>query len=194
MSQTILVVEDTELLRRIYCDKLASEGYTVLSAGDGLEALNILRANTVDLVLLDLIMPKMSGLEALEQIKADPRTKDIPVIILSNLGQESDMERGLAMGAVDYLIKNEAKPIDVAERIQATLGLMAGRMKETKSYKLAIKDRVLDAERFIADAGLPRRLWCPNCEVEIALELLPKSDRTGWYDAHLMCPMCGKEY
>ncbi|MHB9003774.1 MAG: response regulator, partial [Coriobacteriia bacterium] len=171
MSQTILVVEDTELLRRIYCDKLASEGYTVLSAGDGLEALNILRANTVDLVLLDLIMPKMSGLEALEQIKADPRTKDIPVIILSNLGQESDMERGLAMGAVDYLIKNEAKPIDVAERIQATLGLMAGRMKETKSYKLAIKDRVLDAERFIADAGLPRRLWCPNCEVEIALEL-----------------------
>lgn len=194
MSHTILVVEDTELLRRIYCDKLTSEGYNVLSAGDGLDALNILRANEVDLILLDLIMPKMSGLEALGQIKADPRTKDIPVIILSNLGQESDMERGLAMGAVDYLIKNEAKPIDVAERIQATLGLMAGRMKESASYKLAIKDRVLDAEKFIADAGLPRRLWCPNCEVEIALELLPKSDRPGWYDAHLMCPMCGKEF
>ncbi|MRR12505.1 response regulator [bacterium] len=193
-QQTILVVEDTELLRRIYSDKLTQDGYKVLSAADGLDALNLLRSNEVDLVLLDLIMPKMSGIEALEAIKADPRTRDIPVIILSNLGQESDVERGLAMGAVDYLIKNEAKPVDVAERITATLSLMGGRMKEAKSYKLVIRDRELDAERFIADAKLPRRFWCPNCEVELALELMPQPERPGWYHAHLLCPMCGKEY
>ncbi|MDP2233861.1 MAG: response regulator, partial [Actinomycetota bacterium] len=83
---TILVVEDTELLRRIYSDKLTQDGYDVLAAGDGFEALNLLRSNKVDLVLLDLIMPRMSGIEALEAIKADPRTREIPVIILSNLG------------------------------------------------------------------------------------------------------------
>lgn len=193
-SYKILVVEDTELLRRIYSDKLAQDGYEVLSAGDGLEALSLLRSHKVDLVLLDLIMPKMSGIEALDAMKADPRTREIPVIILSNLGQESDVERGLAMGAVDYLVKNKAKPADVAEKIHATLGLMGSRMAQSNTYGLLIRDREADADRFIADAKLPRRFWCPACEVEIRLELLPKPDEEGWYDAHLVCPMCGKEY
>ncbi len=116
---TILVVEDTELLRRIYTDKLTQEGYDVIQAANGLEAIAALHEPNIDLVLLDLIMPQMSGLEALEHIKADPRTRDIPVLILSNLGQEQDIERGIALGAIDYLIKNEAKPADVAEKIRA---------------------------------------------------------------------------
>ncbi len=192
-SHTVLVVEDTELLRRIYADKLTQEGYTVHVAGDGLEALNILRTNTVDLVLLDLIMPTMSGLEALDAMKADPRTKNIPVIILSNLGQETDVERGLALGAVDYLIKNEAKPADVAEKIRLTLEFMAGRQLNEDSYRLFIRDHEGDADRFVGDNKLPRRFWCPACEVEAMLELVPKRDQAGWYDAHLVCPSCGKE-
>lgn len=194
MAHTVLVVEDTELLRRIYTDKLTQDGYQVLQAGDGLEALNALRTQTVDLILLDLIMPRMSGLEALEAIKADPRTREVPVLILSNLGQESDVERGLEMGAVDYLIKNEAKPADVSDKIAMVLKHMGGRMGGSNSYKLAIKDRAGDADRLIQDAGLPRRFWCPACEVELQVELLPKPDRAGWYDAHLICPMCSKEY
>jgi len=190
----VLVVEDTELLRRIYSDKLAQDGYDVLSAGDGLEALNILRDAKVDLVLLDLIMPRMSGIEALEAMKADPRTREIPVIILSNLGQESDVERGLGLGAIDYLVKNEARPADVAEKIRVTLELMAGRKGERAGYRLVVRDREGDADRFIADAQLNQRFWCPACQVELSLELLAKPDRDGWYDAHLICPLCGKEY
>jgi len=190
----VLVVEDTELLRRIYSDKLAQDGYDVLSAGDGFEALNVLRENKVDLVLLDLIMPRMSGIEALEAMKADPRTREIPVIILSNLGQESDVERGLGMGAVDYLVKNEARPADVADKIRVTLELMAGRKGERSGYRLVVRDHEGDADRFIADAKLNQRFWCPACQVELALELLAKPDRDGWYDAHLICPMCGKEF
>lgn len=190
----ILVVEDTELLRRIYCDKLVSDGYEVLSAADGLEALNILRSNKVDLVLLDLIMPRMSGIEALEAMKNDPRTREIPVIILSNLGQESDVERGLALGAVDYLVKNEARPADVAGKIRLTLELLASRAGETSGYRLVVRDREGDADKFVADAKLMQRFWCPACQVELSLELLAKPDREHWYDAHLICPMCGKEY
>jgi len=194
MAHTILVVEDTDLLRKIYSDKLVQDGYNVLAACDGLEALNLLHTETVDLVLLDLIMPKMSGLDALEAMKSDPRTRDIPVLILSNLGQESDIERGLSMGALDYLIKNEAKPADVAEKIHATLDLAGGRQVSSAAFNVLIRDREADADAFVEQAGLPRRFWCPACEVELHLEMLPKADKAGWYSAHLVCPNCNKEF
>lgn len=192
-GESILVVEDTELLRKIYHDKLVSDGYGVVTAANGLEALNALRSEKVDLILLDLIMPVMSGLEALEAIKADPRTKDIPVLILSNLGQDADIERGLSMGAIDYLIKNAAKPADVSEKIKLTLGFMSDRQAQAPSFKLQIKDRSGDADKFVEHAKLARRFWCPACEVELAIELLPREEKPGWYEAHLLCPMCGRE-
>ena len=193
-SKTVLVVEDTELLRRIYCDKLTQDGYLVFSATNGLEALNVLRTESVDLVLLDLIMPTMSGIEALDAMKADPRTKDIPVLILSNLGQEGDVRRGLALGAIDYLIKNEAKPADVARRIGEVLDELSASKVPDRMYRLQVRDHEADADRFVEEAGLPRRLWCPTCEVELVLELLAKPSDPGWYDAHLVCPSCGKGF
>lgn len=193
-GERVLVVEDTELLRRIYTDKLTQEGYEVVAAGDGMEALEVLRSETVDLILLDLIMPRVGGLEVLEVVKQDPRTKSVPVIILSNLGQEGDMERGIALGAIDYLIKNEAKPADIAAKIRLTLDHMAGLAGAQPSFKLIVRDREADADAFVAHAKLARRFWCPACEVELALEVLPKSKDPGWYDAHLVCPSCGRTF
>ncbi|MBC7266356.1 MAG: response regulator [Anaerosomatales bacterium] len=193
-QEHILVVEDTELLRRIYQDRLVQEGYTVHTASDGLEAIQQMRAVPVDLVLLDLIMPRMGGLEVLETMKADPRLADIPVVILTNLGEESSVERAVELGAVDYLIKNQAKPAEVAAKIRLVLDNLGGATAQTVSYKLAVRDRQADADRFVADARLPRRFWCPACEVELVVELIPQPDRPGWYDAHLICPMCGREF
>lgn len=193
-GESVLVVEDTELLRRIYTDKLAQEGYKVFQAADGLECLNIVRTQPLDLVLLDLVMPRMSGLEALEALKRDPRTKDLPVIILSNLGQDGDIQRGLDLGAVDYLIKNSAKPADVSAKIRATLDSRGECASDSTSFKLLVRDHEADADDFVCAAKLPRRLGCPACEVELALELLPRSDKSGWYDAHLLCPSCGREF
>lgn len=193
-NERILVVEDTELLRRIYHDKLAQDGYAVLTAGDGIEALAVMRANPVDLVLLDLIMPKMGGLDVLASMKADPRTANIPVVILTNLGEESAIKNALELGALDYLIKNQAKPADVAEKIRLVLDNLAGCKGSSESYKLVVRDREADADCFVQKAGLPRRFWCPACEVDLTLELLPKADRKGWYDAHIICPMCGREF
>ncbi|MBS3974328.1 MAG: response regulator [Actinobacteria bacterium] len=191
-SHSVLIVEDTDLIRKIYADKLAQEGYQVHVASNGLEALSQLRAEAIDLILLDLIMPVMSGLEAMEAIKADPRTQDIPVIVLSNLGQEADIERGLQLGAVDYLVKNEAKPADVVEKIALVLDHAANRANLATSYRLRIRDREGDVERFISENGLRRRFWCPACEAEYFLELVPNSKRPGWFEAHLICEMCGK--
>ncbi len=191
---TVLVVEDTELLRRMYSDKLTNDGYRVLAAADGLEALSILRTDTPDLILLDLIMPKMSGLEILEIIKKDPRLTRIPVVILSNLGQDADMQRALDLGATDYLIKNEVRPNDVADRINGILKMTGSAEVGLTRYRVVVRDRDADADSLVRDAGLARRFWCPICEVELHLELLPKPTQKGWYDAHFVCPLCSREY
>jgi adenylate cyclase len=193
-GESVLVVEDTELLRRIYTDKLSQEGYKVFQASDGLEALSIVRNQPLDLILLDLVMPRMSGLEALEALKRDPRTRDIPVVILSNLGQDTDVQRGLDMGAVDYLIKNSAKPADVSAKIAATLESRAGAPVEAPSLRVFLRDREGDADALVERSRLTKRLWCPACQVELQLELIPRSDRPGWYDAHLICPSCAREF
>ncbi len=189
-----MVVEDTELLRRIYSDKLTQEGYTVISAADGLECIAHLHQTAVDLILLDLIMPRMSGLEVLDTVKKDPRTKDIPVIVLTNLGQEADVERGIAMGAIDYLVKNEAKPADVAEKIRVVLAMTGGRHGEPEAYRVLIRDHEADADGLVAHLDLKRRVWCPACETELMLELIPRSDKPGWFEAHMVCPSCEREF
>lgn len=192
-GETVLVVEDTELLRRIYADKLTQEGYTVLTASDGLECLAQLHQTAVDLVLLDLIMPRMSGLEVLDTMKKDARTKDIPVIVLSNLGQDSDVQRGLSMGAMDYLVKNEAKPADVAEKIRLVLDAV-GAHETSEAFRVLIRDREGDADAVVDVLDLPRRFWCPACEQELSLVLVPKSDKPGFFEAHFECAVCDREY
>ncbi len=190
----VLVVEDTELLRRMYSDRLTQEGYRVIGASDGLEALSVLRTDTPDLILLDLVMPKMSGLEVLELIKKDPRLKDIPVLILSNLGQDSDMEKGLEIGAIDYLIKNDVRPGDVADKINSILKVTGTIGMVPASYRMYLRDREGAADDLVRDAALTRRFWCPACEVELNLEMIPQAGRSGWYDAHFVCPACSREY
>jgi DNA-binding response OmpR family regulator len=179
----------------MYADRLTADGYDVLVAGDGLEALSILRTQVPSLILLDLVMPQMSGLEVMEVIARDPRLSAIPVLILSNLGQDSDIERGMSLGAVDYLIKNDARPADVSLKIRSILSRSTASVAtDADVFRLVIRDREVDADRFVDAKGLPRRFWCPACEVELTIELVPQPSRPGWYDAHFICPSCGREY
>src|SRR5574340_658921 len=120
-SARALVIEDTELLRRMYRDRLVDDGYEVLEAADGLAALAVLQNEAVDLILLDLIMPRMGGVQLLESVKHNPKTAQVPVIVLTNLGEEETVEHAIALGAVDCLIKNETRPGDVSLRGQRVL-------------------------------------------------------------------------
>jgi CheY-like chemotaxis protein len=190
----ILVVEDTDLLRRMYKDRLILDGYEVFDAPDGLAALAVLRDQSVDLVLLDLIMPRMGGLQVLEAIKNDPRTSALPVVILTNLGEEETIEQAMALGAVDYLIKNETRPADVSEKVRLTLEAFGMGPAATTAFRVFPDKTRGDIEGLIADAGLKRKGWCPACEHELALELVPAEGRQGWYEAHFICPGCGRDY
>lgn len=114
----ILVVEDDTTLNKIYQTKLGAMDYGVVSAYNGEEALVKAKSEMPDLILLDLMLPKKSGFDVLTEIKADEKIKEIPVIILSNLGQDEDVKRGLDMGAIDFLTKSNIKLADVVKKVQ----------------------------------------------------------------------------
>lgn len=101
----ILLVEDEKFLSTILMNRLTKEGFVVVQAFDGQGALDLLKTEHPNLIVLDLILPKKSGFEVLEAISANPQLNQIPVVILSNLGQESDIEKAKALGAIEYHIK-----------------------------------------------------------------------------------------
>lgn len=103
----ILIIEEDKFLIKLYSDKLRREDFEVVAAISGKEGLSKVFVEKPDLVLLDLILPQKSGFEILVEMKLNPETEDIPVIILTNLSQESDIKRGLELGAVTYLVKTE---------------------------------------------------------------------------------------
>ena len=119
----LLVVEDDEFLVKMYESGLTKEGFDVTTAGNGEEGLQKAGEIKPDLILLDLIMPKMDGFTCLEKLKEDNAIKRIPVVILSNLGQDSDIKRGMEMGAEGYLIKTDFTVKQVAEKVRKILGI-----------------------------------------------------------------------
>jgi CheY-like chemotaxis protein len=114
----ILLVEDDRFLRKAAEATLRRHGFTVCTAADGEEALQRMQAEIPDLVLLDLIMPKLQGFEVLRIMKQNPATKQIPVVVLSNLGQESDVQQALQGGAIAYLIKANLSLQDLVAQVQ----------------------------------------------------------------------------
>ncbi len=111
----ILIIEDDAFLSSLVSEKLAESGFAVDSAATGADGIAKAHQDGVRLVLLDLMLPDMGGFEILATLKGDTATKDIPVIILSNLGGREEIEKGLKMGAVTYLIKSNVLPHEVAE-------------------------------------------------------------------------------
>jgi DNA-binding response OmpR family regulator len=121
MLKNILIIEDDKFLRELITQKLIKEGYETSEAIDGEEGIKKIKEEKPSLILLDLILPGIDGFEVLSRAKEDPAISSIPVIILSNLGQKEDIERGLKLGAVDYLIKAHFTPGEIIEKIKNIL-------------------------------------------------------------------------
>ncbi len=113
----VLLVEDDATLAQMYRIKLERDGYTVAVAGDGEEALGLLAADLADLIFLDVRLPRMDGLTFLERLRADERTKNIPVVIVSNYSEEELVSRGLQLGALEYLIKSQTTPGQLSQGV-----------------------------------------------------------------------------
>jgi len=121
MKGKILIIEDDRFLRELMVRKLKMENFEVVEAEDGADGLKKIKEEKPDLVLLDLILPEMDGFEVLEQKRRDEEIKDIPVIILSNLGQKEEIDRGLQLGAKDYLVKAHFSPSEIIEKVKLFL-------------------------------------------------------------------------
>ena len=121
MAQKILIIEDDKFLRELIAKKLIKEGYEIDEAIDGEEGVKKVKEFMPDLVLLDLILPGIDGFEVLKTVKEDDKLVSIPVVILSNLGQKDEVEKGLKLGAVDFLIKAHFTPEEIVEKIKFVL-------------------------------------------------------------------------
>lgn len=122
MTDTILlIIEDDALMSRLYQKIFKFEGYNVQTASDGLDGLEKIRKEKPTIILLDIMMPRMNGLQVLEKLKADPDTKNIPVVVLTNLAGEKDAEVALSKGAIKYIIKSEYEPKQIAAMVKEIL-------------------------------------------------------------------------
>ena len=117
----VLIVEDDKFLSELISTKLDKEGFNIALAGDGETGLKKAEEFKPEIVLLDIMLPGMDGFEVLEKLKASPELKKIPVIILSNFGQESKVERGLQLGAVDYLVKANFTTGEIVAKLKEIL-------------------------------------------------------------------------
>ena len=118
---TILIIEDDHFLSSLLKARLEKEGFTVYHAADGEEGLNLIKQVNPNLVLMDLILPKLSGFEILETISVDPQFNRIPVIVLTNLAQESDVEKTKSLGAVDYFVKVKISIDEIIDKVEGVM-------------------------------------------------------------------------
>ena len=118
----ILIIEDEAALQHAATQALKTGGFEVLSAIDGEEGLRLAEAGLPDLILLDIILPKKDGFEVLSELKASDKTKDIPVIVLTNLESPGDVEKALELGAKTYLVKLNYRLEEIVEKIKEVIG------------------------------------------------------------------------
>jgi CheY-like chemotaxis protein len=122
MAKKILFIEDESALQKTFGDILKQEGYEMISALDGEAGLKMAESEKPDLILLDLVLPKLHGFEVLKSLKEDPGTKDIPIIVLTNLEASGDIEKALELGATTYLVKASYSLEEVIQKIKKALG------------------------------------------------------------------------
>lgn len=115
----VLLIEDEKMLSTMYATKFAKEGYDLVQAFDGEEGLTKAKSDPPAVILLDVIMPKLDGFAVLKALKADASLKNIPVVLLTNLGQDDDIKKGKELGAVDYFIKANHTPAEVVDKVKS---------------------------------------------------------------------------
>lgn len=117
----VLLIDDDQALRQLYTVELSGRQFTVVSAQDGQEGVEKAKSEKPDVILMDIMMPKMDGIAALAKIKEDPELKSIPVLMLTNFGQENLVQQAYGLGASDYLLKYKVTPAEMAEKVTQTL-------------------------------------------------------------------------
>lgn len=121
MSKNILIVEDDQFVRELYQHEFRKEGYNIEVVEDGEAALKTAKEGNFDCILLDIMIPKVDGIEVLKRLKADSSTKNIPIVMLSNLGQDEIIRKSIEIGAKAYIVKNLYTPNQVVSEVNSLI-------------------------------------------------------------------------
>lgn len=121
IKQKIVLVEDDEILSKVLYEELKDAGFDVQQVFDGEAGLKLVQSAKPDLVLLDLVLPKKHGFDVLAELKKSLATKEIPVIILTMLGQDEEIKKGLKLGAEDYIVKSQHAVAEIVEKVKSFL-------------------------------------------------------------------------
>jgi len=192
---TILIIEDEASFRRTYQDMFKAAGYDVLIAENGEIGWDLAKAKKPDLIMLDLFLPGLHGFDVLKYIRGDAETKNIPVVITTSMGGDQDIQKGLELGATDYMIKGFFTPREILGKIRSVLAnARAG--KSADSYKVSLNEAKADARQLLIYMKLTQLFTCPQCKEEILLDLVPDTAKTDfhWFSAHFVCPKCRKSF
>lgn len=122
MAKKILIVDDDSMISDMYLMKFTEDGFDASTASDGKTALEKIESENPDIVLLDIVMPQMDGFDVLKELGKKGILRKIKVILLSNVGQKEDVERGLSLGATEYIIKANFTPSEVLEKVKKIIG------------------------------------------------------------------------
>jgi DNA-binding response OmpR family regulator len=195
MKGTILLIEDSVTFRRTYKGVIEGAGFKVIEAEDGEAGLALVYSEKPSLVVLDLLLPKMNGFEVLKHLRSTEATREVPVIILSLLGEKVDIQRGLDLGANDYTVKGFHSPREVVRKIEAVLSDRA-RARSITTYRLFLAEGREDAAKLQQEIGLTGGFQCGACASGMCLHLVPDYSRTDghWFAAHLVCPGCQRGF
>lgn len=121
-KSTVLIVEDEKMLADMYATKFVMEGFDTHKANDGAVGLTMAKELNPDIILLDVIMPKLDGFAVLKELRSDAAFKTTPVVLLTNLGQDEDIKKGKELGATDYFVKANHTPAEVVTKVRQVLG------------------------------------------------------------------------
>jgi two-component system phosphate regulon response regulator PhoB len=160
-GEKIVVIEDEPDILEVLQFNLSREGYEVASAGTGSEGLATVRRETPDLVLLDLLLPGVGGLDVCRQLRSDPETRDVPIIMVTAKGEESDVVLGLGLGADDY-VQKPFSPRELIARVRAVLRRSNGREDELSASRLVRGPLVIEPERHRVTVDGDRRTFTPT--------------------------------
>jgi len=117
-KKVILIIEDDPVLLKMYSEKFIFEGFDVIPAHDGVEALEKAKKENADIILLDIMLPRMSGTDFLAEFRKDPKGKDVPVVCLTNLAEDEEKKKAMDLGVKDYLVKAMQTPEQVVQKIK----------------------------------------------------------------------------
>jgi DNA-binding response OmpR family regulator len=121
-KKTVLLIEDDPFLVKMYKEKFEVEGFNTLIAEDGLKGLQLATTQNIDIIILDILIPKLSGIDLLTKLRKDPKGVSVPVLVLTNLTQKEDEVKTTSLGVKEYLVKSDYTPSQVVEKVRMYLG------------------------------------------------------------------------